>query len=56
MIQDTGIRVLFIDDDEALGHLVKKDLERHGFVAELANDGASGLARDGSPPTWRALS
>jgi two-component sensor histidine kinase len=45
MMQDAGIRVLFIDDDEALGHLVKKDLERHGFVAEIANDGASGLKR-----------
>jgi two-component sensor histidine kinase len=45
MMQDAGIHVLFIDDDEALGHLVKKDLERHGFSAEIAFDGASGLKR-----------
>ncbi len=45
MMQDAGVHVLFIDDDEALGHLVKKDLERHGFGAELASDGASGLKR-----------
>jgi two-component sensor histidine kinase len=45
MINNAGIHVLFIDDDEALGHLVKKDLERHGFSAELALDGASGLNR-----------
>lgn len=44
-MQDAGIHVLFIDDDEALGHLVKKDLERHGFAAEIAFDGASGLKR-----------
>jgi two-component sensor histidine kinase len=45
MMQDSGVRVLFIDDDEGLGLLVKKDLERHGFVAETASDGASGLSR-----------
>ena len=37
--------VLFVDDDEALCHLVKKDLERHGFRIELCHDGASGLKR-----------
>jgi two-component sensor histidine kinase len=47
MMQDGRIHVLFIDDDEGLGFLVKKDLERHGFGAEIALDGASGLARVG---------
>jgi two-component sensor histidine kinase len=45
MTQDGGVRVLFIDDDEGLGLLVKKDLERHGFRAEIALDGERGLAR-----------
>ncbi len=45
MMQDAGAYVLFIDDDEGLGQLVKRDLERHGFGAELALDGVSGLAR-----------
>lgn len=45
MMQDAGIHVLFIDDDEGLGLLVKKDLERHGFGAEIALNGASGLKR-----------
>jgi len=45
MMREAGIQVLFIDDDEALGYLVKKDLERHGFRAEIALDGASGLRR-----------
>jgi two-component sensor histidine kinase len=40
-----GIRVLFIDDDEGICHLVRKDLERHGYAAETAFDGASGLKR-----------
>lgn len=40
-----AIRVLFIDDDEALGYLVRKDLERHGYAAEVAHSGADGLAR-----------
>jgi len=44
-MQDAGIHVLFIDDDEGLGLLVKKDLERHGFGAEIALNGASGLKR-----------
>jgi two-component sensor histidine kinase len=45
MMQDGRIHVLFIDDDEGLGFLVKKDLERHGFGAEIALNGARGLAR-----------
>jgi len=45
MMREAAIQVLFIDDDEALGYLVKKDLERHGFRAEIALDGASGLRR-----------
>jgi two-component sensor histidine kinase len=41
----TGCRVLFVDDDEGLGRLVKKDLERAGLVVELAATGKDGLAR-----------
>jgi two-component sensor histidine kinase len=43
-MERVGIRVLFIDDDEGICRLVKKDLERHGYVAETAFDGASGLS------------
>ena len=38
-------RVLYIDDDPGLCRLVQKDLERSGYVVEIALDGASGLAR-----------
>ncbi len=44
-MQPPRIRVLFIDDDEALSYLVKKDLERHGFDLETVLAGAIGLAR-----------
>ncbi|MGB0087671.1 MAG: response regulator [Rhodomicrobiaceae bacterium] len=37
--------VLFIDDDEGLCRLVRKDLERHGFRIDICFDGASGLAK-----------
>ena len=38
-------RILYIDDDPGLCRLVQKDLERQGYVVEIAVDGASGLAR-----------
>ena len=38
-------RVLYIDDDPGLCRLVQKDLERRGYVVELALDGETGLAR-----------
>src|SRR5665213_392741 len=38
-------RILYIDDDPGLCRLVQKDLERQGYVIEIATDGASGLAR-----------
>jgi PAS domain S-box-containing protein len=38
-------RVLYIDDDPGLCRLVQKDLERRGYVVEIATDGASGVAR-----------
>ena len=38
-------RILYIDDDPALCRLVQKDLEREGYAVEIANDGASGIAR-----------
>lgn len=42
MIQD-GARVLYIDDDEGLRHLVRKAMERRGFRVTLAAEGAEGL-------------
>ena len=38
-------KVLFIDDDEGLGHLVRKDLQRNGFAVEIVHNGKDGLAR-----------
>jgi PAS domain S-box-containing protein len=38
-------RILYIDDDPGLCRLVQKDLERQGYIVEIALDGASGLAR-----------
>ncbi|MEZ2127188.1 MULTISPECIES: sensor histidine kinase [unclassified Sinorhizobium] len=39
------ICILYIDDDQALGTLMRKNLERLGYRVELAFDGASGLSR-----------
>lgn len=38
-------RLLYIDDDEALCHLVRKDLQRAGYEVETAPDGDAGLER-----------
>jgi PAS domain S-box-containing protein len=38
-------RILYIDDDPGLCRFVQKDLERQGYVVEIATDGASGLVR-----------
>jgi two-component sensor histidine kinase len=38
-------RVLYIDDDEGLCHVVKRDLERNGYAVDMAHDGISGLAK-----------
>jgi PAS domain S-box-containing protein len=37
--------ILYIDDDPGLCRLVQKDLERQGYVVEIATDGVSGVAR-----------
>jgi two-component sensor histidine kinase len=42
---DAAIHILYIDDDEALGVLTRRNLERRGYRIHLAADGASGLAR-----------
>jgi class 3 adenylate cyclase len=39
------VRLLYIEDDAGLATLVKKDMERRGWVVELAHDGIAGLAR-----------
>ena len=40
-----NVRVLYIEDDEALRRLVAKDLQRNGFTVESAPDGVTGVAR-----------
>lgn len=37
--------VLYVDDDPGLCRLAEKDLTRHGYVVETANDGTTGLRR-----------
>ena len=44
-MSESGTRILYIDDDSGLCRLVQKDLQRRGYVVEIALDGASGLAR-----------
>jgi two-component sensor histidine kinase len=38
-------RVLYIDDDQGLCLVVKRDLERNGYSVDVAHDGDAGLAR-----------
>ncbi|MET0240291.1 MAG: response regulator [Sphingobium sp.] len=43
-------RILYIDDDEGLRHLVSRALTRRGYAVTTAADGAEGLALCGSEP------
>lgn len=43
-MRGAGAKVLFIDDDEGLRRLVKRSLERRGYVVSLASSGAEGVA------------
>ena len=38
-------RVLVVDDDAAIRAMVRKALERHGFVVDTANDGVDALVK-----------
>jgi two-component sensor histidine kinase len=38
-------RLLYIDDDQGLARLVQKDLQRNGFLVDVAHDGEEGLRR-----------
>jgi two-component sensor histidine kinase len=42
---DQPPRLLYIDDDEGLCHLVRKDLQRAGYEVETALDGDAGIER-----------
>ena len=42
---ETAPTLLYIDDDEALGQLVIRGLQRRGYLVEHATDGETGLAR-----------
>lgn len=41
------MKVLLVDDDEALGAIFKTALEKSGFAVALAKDGTSGLEMTG---------
>jgi two-component system, OmpR family, response regulator VanR len=38
-------RILIVDDDEIVVHLIKEILERQGFKTEVARDGIEGLEK-----------
>ena len=40
-------RVLVIDDEESLRHMLSSYLEKEGFAVTVAASGAEGLARSG---------
>jgi two-component sensor histidine kinase len=42
---DAAIHILYIDDDDALGMLMRRNLGRRGFQVHLALDGKAGLER-----------
>jgi two-component sensor histidine kinase len=42
---DAAVHILYIDDDEALGMLMRRNLGRRGFEVHLATDGKTGLER-----------
>ena len=38
-------KILFVDDEPVVATLMKNRMESHGFLVEIANDGASGLEK-----------
>ncbi|HEY8993890.1 MAG TPA: PAS domain S-box protein [Lacunisphaera sp.] len=50
-----GRRVLVVDDEEAIRSVTQEALQRHGFVVELANDGATALELLRTDPTRFAI-
>lgn len=42
---DAAVHILYIDDDEAFGVLVRRNLARRGYEVHLALDGSAGLAK-----------
>lgn len=42
---ETGVRVLYVDDDLGIARLVQKSLERRGYAVEHAPDGSAALRR-----------
>lgn len=43
MTETAPIRLLYIDDDRALSRLVQKELGRHGFAVDCADDAEAGI-------------
>jgi DNA-binding response OmpR family regulator len=49
MLAASGVvRVLYVDDDPGISRLVRKHLERAGYVVTVAADGTAGIALVGS--------
>jgi two-component sensor histidine kinase len=44
-LNETGARILYVDDDAGLRRLVQRALERRGFQVEVAESGADGLSK-----------
>ena len=45
MTAPAPVRVLYVDDDPGICRLVRRHLEREGFVVNVAGDGGTGLAQ-----------
>lgn len=44
-VQGAGRRILVVDDEASIGIVTAAVLQRHGFVVEIAKDGAEGLEK-----------
>jgi PAS domain S-box-containing protein len=45
MAQSNPIRILYIEDDPGLAHLMQKRLGKAGYTVDIATDGAEGIAK-----------
>ncbi len=45
MSESKGVRVLYMEDDPSQARVAERELERSGYVVDLACDGADGLAK-----------
>jgi len=44
-VNSAPVKILYIDDDAGLARLIQRNLERNGFIVEIAPNGETGLKR-----------